>query len=80
MTPKEKALNLWWEFYHRIEHTLSDEYSVHENFITKQCALIAANEAIDQWEYIDIYISNLGGELNTNLKYWYEVKEEIIKL
>lgn len=46
----------------------------------KQCALICVDEIIDQWEYIDTYISDLGGKLNPNLKYWLEVKQELLKL
>jgi uncharacterized protein YhfF len=40
-------------------------------------AIITVNEIIKQWEYIDAYLANLGGELNTNLNYWYEVETEI---
>jgi hypothetical protein len=71
MTPKEKAEELVIEM--KIDYTVP-------YIMAKRCALIAVDEAIDQWEYIDIYISNLGEELNTNLKYWYNVKQEIEKL
>lgn len=64
MTPKEKSLELWWKYYHRIEHTLSEEYSLHESFIVKQCALIAVDELISE----------------TGKKFWYDVKSEIEKL
>lgn len=80
MTPREKAKELVKK--HTIflgDNGALEEYWTDE-LEAKKHALISVNEAIDQWEYIDIYISNLGGELNTNLKYWYEVKEEIIKL
>jgi hypothetical protein len=92
MTPKEDALSLWWEFYHRIEHTLSDEYSVHENFITKQCALIAVGEIIKYHESLynkgfkDVHIAlsspikTYNNILNPSLEYLLEVKKEIEKL
>ena len=48
MTPKEKALELYWKYYNRIEHTLSEEYSEHETFLCKQCALIAVDELIKE--------------------------------
>jgi len=48
--------------------------------VAKQCALIAVDEIISQWEYIDTYLADGCGELNPNLKYWYEVKSEIQKL
>ncbi len=72
MIPKDKALELWWKYYNRIEHTLSEEYSPHESFITKQCALIAVNELIEESYYTDGYYERPN--------YWQEVKQEIEKL
>ena len=46
----------------------------------KQMALICTEEIINQWEYIDIYLGNGNGELNPNLEYWYQVKQEIERL
>lgn len=43
----------------------------------KSCALITVNEIIEQWEYIDTFIGNYGGELNPNLRYWQQVKQHI---
>lgn len=77
MAPKEKAIELYTKFN---DLYIGINLNIARKHWAKQSALIAANEAIDEWEYIDIYISNLGGELNTNLRYWYEVKEEIIRL
>jgi hypothetical protein len=71
MTPKEKALELWWKFYNRIEHTLSEEYSPHENFISRQLALIAVEELIYETQF----------EVpNIRQRYWIDVKQEIEKL
>lgn len=42
--------------------------------------LITVNEVIEQWEYIDTYLADLCGELNPNLKYWYEVKAFLLKI
>ena len=82
MTPKEKALQLYWKYYNTIEHTLTEEYSEHETFLCKQCALIAVDEML----------ANAGmiwGGRNTETgltardefrKYWQEVKQEIEKL
>lgn len=83
MTPKEKAKQLFKKQYQliwSIDLGINVDKDAERYEAAKQCALIVADEAIDQWEYIDIYISDLGGELNTNLRYWYEVKEEIIRL
>jgi len=40
----------------------------------KQCTLIAVNEIIEQWDYIDTYLADDNGGLNPNLKYWYDVR------
>ena len=87
MTPKEKALELWWTYYSRIEHTLSEEYSPHEKDITKKLAVIAADEIIKSREDdsgFDDTLSSTGGEYYTPhpmyLTYWLQVKKEIEKL
>ena len=77
MTSKEKALELVDKCNNQLQKDMTCIVYV-EN--AKQCALICVNEVIDQWEYIDTYISDLGGKLNPNLKYWLEVKEELLKL
>lgn len=73
MNAKEKAKEL-------VDKMLNEQSNTEEIYDAKQCALIAVDEIILQWEYIDNYLSDLGGELNPNLKYWYEVKQEIEKL
>jgi endogenous inhibitor of DNA gyrase (YacG/DUF329 family) len=75
MTPKEKALELYWKYYNRIEHTLSEEYSKHETFLCKQCALIALDEILNDNWYIATY-----EDLINRKAYWEEVKQEIEKL
>jgi hypothetical protein len=79
MTPKEKAEELFSKYYNSIEHTLSEEYSPHEMFVVKQCALIAVNEIIYEIIEIDSQMSETH-LLDKNLKYWQEVKKEIEKL
>jgi len=41
----------------------------------KEMSDIVIKEVIGQWEYIDTYIADMCGELNPNLKYWYQVLE-----
>ena len=83
MTPKEKAKELVDKFEpYVIRYTQDDVvgYLDQETPILeyqKQCALIAVDEIIGQWEIIDVYLANGNGELNQNLKYWYTVKKEI---
>ena len=79
MTPQEKAEELVYKmydkmFYYRDGYNSSDAIGA-----AKQCALIAVDEIIEQWQYIHAYIANGMGDLNHNLKYWYEVKEELTK-
>lgn len=47
---------------------------------SKQSAEVLVDEVINQWEYVDTYLADLGGELNPNLRYWQEVKTELRKL
>ncbi len=46
----------------------------------EQGAHLIVDEVIAQWEYIDTYLADLGGKLNPNLKYWYDVKKELTNL
>jgi len=86
MTPKEKAKELVDKFEpYVIRYTQDDVvgYLFEETPILeyqKQCALIAVEEIIGQWEIIDVYLANGNGQLNQNLEYWQKVKQEIEKL
>ena len=66
MTPKEKASELFVKYY-----------AYRSNTVAKLMAEICVEEVIGQWEYIDTYLADLGGQFNPNLKYWYEVKKEL---
>jgi len=72
MTPKEKANELFGKYYSRIEHTLSEEYSPHERFIVKQCALIAVDKIMSALTYLPYGLNYLN-----QINYWDEVKQEI---
>ena len=73
MTPKQKARQLAVEFSRKTD-------VVKPNLGSIEMALKCTKEVIDQWEYIDVYLSDMGGRLNPNLKYWYDVKQELLKL
>ena len=75
MTPKEKANKLCAKYYSRIMHTLSEEYSPHEMFIVKQCALIAVDEILKCVNNPDEYYL-----MEYSIFYWQEVKQEIENL
>lgn len=72
MTPQEKATELYGKY------KILDEICFRG--LAKECTLIACDEVIETWEYIDVYLADMGGELNPNLKFWYEVKNELEKL
>jgi len=42
--------------------------------------LVTVKEVVAQWEVVDAYIANGQGKLNPNLRYWYEVEQELNKL
>lgn len=77
MNPKEKADKIFSEMY-KAKDPLNSYPMCFDT--AKQCSLIAVDEIIDQWEYIDVYLADGRGELNHNLKYWYEVKKQILAL
>lgn len=64
MTPKEKA--------EQIQKRFKDRGYTNDSEI-KEMSLIVANEVTEQWEYVDTYLADLNGQLNPNLKYWYDV-------
>ena len=70
MSPKEKALELYWKYIQLV----ADGSHPEEN--AKDCALIAVDEILKENKRI-----NLGGEFPTPLtNYWQEVKKELEKL
>jgi hypothetical protein len=85
MTPQEKAKEIYSKFFRTTPQPYYNEKHDELNFeiwdkdwttkMAKEHSLIAIDEIISQWEYINTYLADLGGELNPNLKYWYEVKK-----
>lgn len=85
MEPKEKAkelVNKFKTYSYYDAHDLTSRVKREESNTdsAKECATIAVDEIIDQWIMIDTYIADGDGQLNPNLKYWKEVKQEIEKL
>jgi hypothetical protein len=74
MIAKEKAKELFDKYY-----IVCQEYTeeIQCSIQAKECALIAVDEIIQQWEVIDTYIADFGGKLNQSIRYWQEVKQEI---
>lgn len=79
MTPHDKAVELTYKFYNRIEHTLSAEYSNSDWEIAKLLAQVAVNEILESqpsYRYWDTYED----ETPSAIVYWQEVKEELKKI
>ena len=71
MTVQQKASKLYTAAYTKWCYELSHE----KNYLTaKDICLYICKEVVEQWEYVDTHLADLGGELNPNLKYWNEVK------
>lgn len=60
MTPKEKAIEL-------VDKMLNEQSNTEEIYDAKQCALIAVDEIIESYNFV-------------NKSYWQEVKQEIERL
>jgi len=70
MTPEEKAKELVLR-YLRIDNNTKEWFNSH---IAKQCALIAVDEILY------ILNSSLDYKMNKSIKYWLDVKHEIVNL
>ena len=83
MNTRDKAIQLINGFMPHVycfmgSGMLSNTYDKDIAFMNaKKCAVFAVLNIIEQWNYIDTYLGDGGGELNMNLKYWYEVKQAI---
>jgi hypothetical protein len=71
MTAKEKAIDLFNEYYSYLKANLMYDEEAKED--AKQCALIAVDEIIKELKETEF---NYGVE-NLPFKYWQEVKQEI---
>jgi hypothetical protein len=80
MTPEEKAVDLVWSFYGKLEHTLNDEYSKNDWNLCVSCAQDVVN-AIENFMYMDDIDSDTSHNVNSKwVKYWLDVKFELEKL
>ncbi len=70
MTPKEKAQELWWKFFHA---QATEENGNLDGEIAYQCALIAVDEIINTGP---LKMIDWGGIISDK-PYWQEVKKEI---
>jgi hypothetical protein len=80
MTAPSKARQIINEYFHKCQEwfppqTINGWGKV--NYRACELALIAVDEVIEQWDYLDTYLGDGNGELNPNLKYWYDVQKYI---
>jgi len=80
MTPKDKAEELYSKYYNRIEHSLSEDVSGFEKDIVKHLVVIAVDEieqALTDYGRGDSFqLQNMDSEF----RFWEQVKTEIEKL
>ena len=79
MTPKEKALELYNNYFKAIP--FADELQEEEKVVAKRCAIIAVNEITKDYEdrMMAGHIEFLTGK-GQPVDFWSKVKEEIEKL
>jgi hypothetical protein len=71
MTPKDKSIDLYNKFYDMATVVIDIKI---KKYVTKECAIVAANEMINECNKYFEAISK------DRAKYWQEVKQEIEKL
>jgi hypothetical protein len=86
LTPKEKAKELY-DKYFLLHESSTDENGVWivsalNKGLAKKCALIAVDEILNAIpnEYLDIHGGETYMQINEDVEYWNEVKQEINNL
>lgn len=78
-SPEEKASELVWYFYNRIEHCLSEEYSQYEWNICVELATKVVDEIFEFMQNDDELYDCCHYANSHWATYWYNVKNEINK-
>lgn len=73
MKPREKAVQLVQQMY---LNGSKDSREVYREFSAKNCALICVKEILDSYN-IALSLGYQSLSIDTNLKYWETVKQEI---
>jgi len=82
MSPKEKASELYWKYYHLIEHKLNGDYDPHGHQIAIEHAIIAVDEIMESCDGIfDDFICDqetYGDKHYSRMTtYWIDVKGKL---
>lgn len=85
MTPKEKAEELVNQFLEKIpfaDTNVYEDWKKEMNDKSKQCALIAVDEVLENVNYFftELEKDGLPNKFDDEIEYWQEVKQQIIKL
>lgn len=72
LTPEEKAGELFYYFYNRLEHKLSDEYDLHGTEISKMCALKVVEEVLK--------VASFYNDTQPEVNYFNDVKKSLEKI
>ena len=78
MTPKEKAEELIDKFYIKVYDR--EGTSAMNEFEAKQCALIAVDEILNDYSYMQNVRNANSNQIHSRRVYWQEVKQEIENL
>lgn len=73
---KKKANNLFGQFYNILEHNFSEEASLHEKFIVKQCVWIVIQEMYKLNLKTGVYLETDVDKENY-YSFWEDVKKEV---
>jgi len=77
LTPKEKAIELTHKFY---EIKINPMYSTINEYMAKECALIAVDEILKNSVGYNAYDGVTDNDIWADDNYWVKVKQEIEKL
>ena len=87
MTPKEKAEELVEKFKFETKKSeiindilLGDISVMFKHYKAKQCALIAVDEILNDYSYMQNVRNANSNQIHSQRVYWQEVKQEINKL
>lgn len=72
ISPDKKAGELFYYFYNRLEHKLSDEYDLHGTEISKMCALKVVEEVLK--------VASFYNDTQPEVNYFNDVKKSLEKI
>ena len=77
ITPKEKARELIAKFAYQIREKEDQEGFIANVNTAKQCALIAVDEILNDYSYMQNVRNANSNQIHSQRIYWKEVKQEI---